>query len=325
MLSAQDIKGVYGITATPAKEGADHWDASDTVDLDEAARVTEQLIKDGVGGLIVLGTTGECATLTDGEYKGFVDCFLSTVKKRVPTFVGTTALGTRAIVSRIRFVQELGADGTLLGLPMWQPCTTEMAVKFYSTISEAAPNFAVMVYANANAFRFTFPVPFWKLVVERAPTVIAAKYGNAGVYLPSLAVTKGKVNFLPIDAEAYAFARLSPETTTACWATAASMGPQPSIALMNALTAQDWEKAKQIAADLHWASEHFMPPGGVQEFASYNIQLEKTRFNAAGYMKAGPIRPPYDVIPESYAEGARECGRRWAQLVEKYAPVVAGR
>ena len=308
---------------TPAKEGADRLDATDTVDLDESARLTEQLIKDSVGGLIILGTTGECATLTEPEYRGFVDCFLSTVNKRVPTFVGTTALGSRAIADRIRFARDLGADGTLLGLPMWQPCTTDMAVEFYGTISDAFPDFSIMVYANPNAFRFTFPVPFWKLVVDRAPTVMAAKYGNAGVYLPSLAVSKGRVNFLPIDAEAYAFARLSPETTTACWATAASMGPQPSIALMNALQAQDWDKAKAIAMDLAWASETFMPPGGPQEFASYNLQLEKIRFNASGYCKAGPIRPPYNVVPDSYVKNAEECGRRWAQLVKKYSPVTA--
>ena len=35
MLTATDIKGVYAITPTPAKEGAERWDATDTVDLDE--------------------------------------------------------------------------------------------------------------------------------------------------------------------------------------------------------------------------------------------------------------------------------------------------
>ncbi|HZP26541.1 MAG TPA: dihydrodipicolinate synthase family protein [Dehalococcoidia bacterium] len=323
MLGPSDLKGVYAIMATPAKEGADQLDARDTVDLDEAARATDQLIKDGVGGLIVLGTTGECATLLEDEYCAFVDCFLSTVNKRVPTFVGTTALGSRAVAERIKFVSERGADGTLLGLPMWQPLTVPMAVEYYASLAEAFPDFAIMVYANANAFRFNFPPPFWRQAVDRAPTIIAAKYGDVGAYLPSLAASKGRVNFLPVDGVAYAYARLSPETMTACWSTASSMGPQPTLALMKALREEDWQKAKEIADDLRWASETFSPPGGQPEFASYNIQLEKTRFDAAGYMKAGPIRQPYNVIPDAYAEGARECGRRWAELVKKYAPVTA--
>ena len=36
--------------------------------------------------------------------------------------------------------------------------------------------------------------------------------------------------------------------------------------------------------------------------------------DAAGWMKAGPCRPPYTIIPEAYLEGARESGRRWSEL-----------
>ena len=81
--------------------------------------------------LIVLGTTGECATMTSQEYDAFVDCVLATVKKRIPTFIGTTALGTHEVVRRTRFAAERGADGILLGLPMWQPLTVDMAVEYY--------------------------------------------------------------------------------------------------------------------------------------------------------------------------------------------------
>jgi len=107
-MTPSDFRGVYAIIPTPAKEGADRWDAVDTVDLAETARVINRLIADGVHGLIVLGTTGECATLTGGEYEGFVACVLETVKKRLPTFIGTTALGTHEVVRRTRFAAERG-------------------------------------------------------------------------------------------------------------------------------------------------------------------------------------------------------------------------
>jgi hypothetical protein len=66
------------------------------------------------------------------------------------------------------------------------------------------------------------------------------------------------------------------------------------------------------------ANETFIPGGNLEEFGKFNLQLEKIRFNEAGYCNAGPIRPPYDLVPKDYAEGARECGRRWAELVKKY-------
>jgi trans-o-hydroxybenzylidenepyruvate hydratase-aldolase len=319
VIAASDISGVYAIMPTPALEGADRWDATESVDLTETARLTEQLIADGVSGLIVLGTTGECATLTEDEYRQFVDCFLSTVGGRVPTFVGTTCMGTHDTVRRIRFADRLGATGTLLGLPMWQPCTDDMAVEFYQTIGEAFPDVAIMAYANPQAFRYPFAPRFWAEIAVRAPTVVTAKVADAGIYLHCLNASRGRIRFMPIDMEAYAFARLDPEATTACWATAASMGPAPSLALMDAITRRQWRRAKKISDEILQACMTFMPPGGPTEFASYNVQLEKLRFEAAGYCKPGPIRPPYNVIPDSYVEGAREAGRRWAKLAHKYS------
>ena len=319
MLTAQDFKGVYGIVATPAKAGADRWDATDTVDLDETARLAEQLIADGCSGLLALGTTGECATLTGDEFEAFADCLLSTVNKRVPVLVGATTLGTHETVRRMRFLRERGADGTMLGLPMWQPCTEAQAVKYYASISEAFPDMAIMAYANEFAFRFSFPPSFWSAVAEAAPTVTSAKVGSPVSYLERLAASNKKINFLPIDMLALAFAQQSPDTMTALWATAACMGPQPSLALMDAIEAKDLDRAGEIAKDLLWANETFVPGGDFEEFSKYNLQLEKIRFNEAGYCNAGPIRPPYDVVPEEYVENARECGRRWAELVKKYS------
>jgi len=324
MLKPADLRGVYAIIPTPAKAGADRWDAVDTVDLAETERVVNRLIGDGVSGLIVLGTTGECATLTGREYEAFVECVLATVKRRIPAFIGTTALGTHEVVRRTRFAADRGADGILLGLPMWQPLTVDMAVEYYRGISEAFPRLALMVYGNARAFRFPFPPEFWSRVVEVAPTLMAAKYSRPKALLDALAAAKGRVHFLPHDGGLSKFAELSPGTTTACWSTAASMGPEPVLEQIRALLSNDAEALRRIAADLAWAREPIAEITSDPDlFATYNIQLEKIRIEAAGYCKAGPIRPPYNVMPEPYAERARENARRWRQLCAKYSKAFA--
>ncbi len=321
MLGPKDLRGVYAIIPTPAREGAERWDAENTVDLAETERVVNALVRDGVSGLIVLGTTGECATLTADEYEAFVDCVLSTMKKRLPTFIGTTALGTHEVVRRTRLVAERGADGVLLGLPMWQPLTIDMAVEFYRSIAEAFPRLGIMVYGNGRAFRFSFPPEFWSRVVDAAPTLMAAKYSRPQSLLAALAeASKGRVHFLPHDGGLGKFAQLSPETTTACWSTAASMGPGPVLAQMRAQLANDAEELRKISADLAWVREPIKEiVGDAELFAAYNIQLEKIRIQAAGYCKAGPIRPPYNFMPQNLVEKVHEHARRWRQLCEKYA------
>ena len=317
VIQADEISGVYAIIPTPAKEGADHWSATDTVDLEETARLVEALIADGVSGLIALGTTGECATVTESEYRSFADTVLSTVSGRIPTFIGATTMGTHQSLERLRFVRDLGASGSLLGLPAWQPCTEDMAVRFYADVAEAVPDLAIMVYMNLRAFRFEFPVSFWERAVREAPTVTAAKFGR-GPYREILEATGGKVHLMPVDMAAFDIAGAAPDTVRSCWSTCSSMGPQPALALMQAITTKDWERAKAIDADIKWANETFIPPDPV-EWDSLNLQLEKLRFEAAGYCKPGPIRPPYHIVPDHHRANAAECGRRWAEIARKYS------
>jgi len=178
VLQHDDLVGLYAIIPTPATADAEKWDAVNTVDLAETERVLNRLIADGTDGLILLGTTGEAATLTREEYEAFVDCALATIRNRVPTFVGTSSLGLHESVYRTRFAAERGAEGILLGLPMWQPCTVDTAVAFYQTMSTAFPKTALMVYGNTRAFRFDFGPDFWSAVVKVAPTVMAAKFAR---------------------------------------------------------------------------------------------------------------------------------------------------
>ena len=322
MLSANDIKGALAIMPTPAREGADRLVATNTVDLDETARLAESLVRDGATGIMALGTMGECATTSQSDYELFVDCLLKTVRGRIPTFVGTTALGGHEIARRIKFIRERGAAGTLLGIPMWQPATLDMAVKFYADVAATFPDVPIMVYANSRAFRFPFGVDFWEAVVRKAPTVMSAKFSSRAILKEVVAVTKGRVNFVPPVGMAYDFAQITPETATTCWIPA--VGPQIAVALMNALAARNMQQAKTVADDIAWAVEpHHAITSSQDVFASYNIQMEKILMGASGYSKPGPIRPPYNVMPDDFARASRESGERFAKLREKYSKVLS--
>jgi len=319
MLTAQDLRGLYAIIPTPAKPGAERLDATDTVDLAESERVVNALIDDGIAGLIVLGTTGECATLSQPDYEAFVTCVLETVNRRIPTFIGTSALGGHEVARRLRFIRERGADGTLLGLPMWQPVVDDEAVDFYRQVADCFPDIAIMVYANSRAFRYGFPEAFWSRIAREAPTVCAAKHSRPAHLNELIAASEGRINFMPHEMSVHKFHELSPETTTACWATSAAMGPAPARAIIEAIADNNRAAIDTLAAAIGWASAPIHDVvADPTVMASYNIQLEKIRINAAGYCRCGPIRPPYDYMPDDYRQAAEECGRRWKRLCETY-------
>jgi trans-o-hydroxybenzylidenepyruvate hydratase-aldolase len=151
---------------------------------------------------------------------------------------------------------------------------------------------------------------------------VSAKCGGVGPLLRDLEASRRRIRLLPVEAEYYGAARLDPESCTAFWSAAASCGPEVVTALRDEVDAAkktgDWRKAKDLADQINATHRTFFPRGGPdEEFSAYNVALEKARMNAAGFMKAGPCRPPYHVAPEPYLEGARKTGQAWAELARK--------
>ncbi|MEA2976325.1 MAG: trans-o-hydroxybenzylidenepyruvate hydratase-aldolase [Alphaproteobacteria bacterium] len=316
-LTAADIQGAWAILPTPAKDNASDWRAEDTVDLDETARVVEELIKAGVDGLLSLGTFGECATLTWDEKRAFMATVVETARGRVPYFGGTSSLNTRETVRQTRAAYDIGVDGTMLGPPMW--CYPDLAtsLQFYRDVAESCPGIAICVYANPEAFKFDFPRPFWAQIIQ-VPQVVAAKIVGIATIETDLRLTKGQIRLMPVDGSYYAAARIAPEECTAFWSGGALCGPAVQLALRDTVAAAKksggWSAAKEISAAIAAASARLIPNGNFAEFSKYNIGLEKARMNAAGWVKAGPCRPPYHIVPENYLEGARESGKMLAKL-----------
>jgi trans-o-hydroxybenzylidenepyruvate hydratase-aldolase len=316
-LTAADIQGAWAILPTPAKDNASDWRAEDTVDLDETARVVEELIKAGVDGLLSLGTFGECATLTWEEKRAFMATVVETVRGRVPYFGGTSSLNTRETVRQTRAAHDIGVDGTMLGPPMW--CYPDLAtsLQFYRDVAESCPEIAICVYANPEAFKFDFPRPFWAQIIQ-VPQVVAAKIVGIATIEADLRLTKGQIRLMPVDGSYYAAARIAPEECTAFWSGGALCGPAVQLKLRDTVAVAKksggWSAAKEISAAIAAASARLIPNGNFAEFSKYNIGLEKARMNAAGWLKAGPCRPPYHIVPENYLEGARESGKMLAKL-----------
>lgn len=317
LLTTEEIRGAWVIMPTPAKPGSEDWRVEDSVDYDEAARAAEALVRAGVDAIMSLGTLGECATLTWPEKKRFMATLVETVRGRVPVFVGTTSLNTRDTIEQTRVAADLGADGTMLGLPMWCAPSLPVAVRFYKDVAEACPDMAICVYANPEAFKFEYPPGFWAQLAE-LPQVVTAKYLGTGTLQRDLAASRRRIRFLPINSDYAGAARMEPEFCTAFWSGGAVCGPAVVTALRDEVDAArrsgDWSRARKLTEASAAASALFFPPGGMREFAMYNIGLEKERANAAGWMRAGPCRPPYHLVPEPYLEGARKSGRRWAEI-----------
>lgn len=317
-LTADDLVGVVGILPTPARPGSERWDLDDTLDAAEAARAVDAVIRDGVDALLTNGTFGEMAGLTQKEWRAYTATAVEAAAGRVPLFLGATALNTRDTIANARYLRDLGADGVFLGRPMWCELSEDAIVRFYQDIAEAVPELAIVVYDNPEAFKGRISTSAWRRL-SRIPQVIGAKYMAVDrQYRQDLLAVEGRIRLMPVDAEWFYAFLWEPEAARATWSGGVACDPAPVIALRDSLFEQpaDLERARQLADAITEATFPMFPNGSFHEFSKYNVPIEKIRMDAAGYLTAGPSRPPYDVIPAAYAENAREAGRRWRRLAQ---------
>ncbi|OBK94365.1 hypothetical protein A5645_16535 [Mycobacterium asiaticum] len=314
MLTAADFQGrVLALPPTPMRTDVDPLGPESTVDLDEACRLADKLIRDGVGLIGLCGTTGEGATTTWAERVQLYDAVNQTAAGRVPVLAGTTALGTKEVVEQMRVVRELGLAGAFVGLPLWQTPTLANAVGFHADLAEAVPDLPLLVYANRFFFKFEYPIEFWRGVAQRCPTVVACKT-SFPLTEELLTVAGEQVAFLNGEGGLLTAAyKAFPEYPHGCWATSAAMGPQPWVAAMSAVAAGDRDRAIVLLEAIDTV------PLSIPDFtlfAQYNLQFEKARIDAAGYTRCGPPRPPYTDLPEAWRAAALTNAAAWRKLCE---------
>lgn len=317
LLTADDVTGCWAIMPTPAKPNGSDIEATDTVDLAETARAADALVAAGVDGILTQGTFGEAATMTWEEKQAFTRTVVETVRGRVPVFGGTTSLNTRDTIAMTRTMREIGVDGVMLGLPMWCQPDVATAVQFFRDVASSCPDVAICVYANPEAFKFEFPRAFWAQIAD-IPQIVSAKYMSTAALYTDLNLTRRRIRLMPLDLDYYAAARIDPEACTAFWTSGAVCGSSPVIQLrdrvLEAKKSGDWSRAKSLTDRIGATYRTLFPNGSFKEFSVYNIGIEKARIDAAGWMKAGPCRPPYHVVPEPILAGAREAGLQWSKL-----------
>lgn len=138
---AQNFHGSHAVTITPFTE-----DGS-AIDIPAWKRFLDWQMKEGVPGIIILGTTGEFLTLTDDERTLFVDETIKYVAGRMQVMVGTMNAYTPNAVRYSREAEDLGADGLMIIPPYYYTPTEDEIFAYYKAIC-AKVSIPIMLYNN---------------------------------------------------------------------------------------------------------------------------------------------------------------------------------
>jgi len=112
---------------------------SDKGGVDEKAfrNLVEWQIKEGIHGLVPVGTTGESPTLTHNEHKHVIEICVEQAKKRVPVVAGTGSNSTAEAIELARHAEKAGADAALVVTPYYNKPNQRGLYAHFAAIAEA--------------------------------------------------------------------------------------------------------------------------------------------------------------------------------------------
>jgi len=123
------FEGTYTALVTP-------FDKQGNLDEEGLRELVRFQLQEGIDGLVPVGTTGECSTLSYEEHERVIEIVVEEAKGRVPVVAGTGSNSTREALMLTNFAREAGADGALLVVPYYNRPTQEGLYQHFKELAE---------------------------------------------------------------------------------------------------------------------------------------------------------------------------------------------
>ncbi len=165
------FKGCATAIATPFTETG--------VNFDEFGKLIDFQISEGIDALVVCGTTGESATMTDTERKETMKFAVDRVAKRVPVILGTGSNCTKNAIELTKYAELIGADGALVVTPFYNKTTQDGLIKHYEAIANST-TLPIIVYSVPSRTGVNV-TPNTCLELSKIPNIIGIKEASGNL------------------------------------------------------------------------------------------------------------------------------------------------
>ena len=147
-----------------------------SVDYGAFSRLINRQLSANVNALVVLGTTGEAATITEEERREIIKFCVKEVNGRIPLIVGSGSNCTATAVKFSREAEESGADGLLVVTPYYNKCNDEGLYAHYSAVAKST-SLPIIVYNVPTRTGFNVKPILYRKLAE-IDNVAAIKEAN---------------------------------------------------------------------------------------------------------------------------------------------------
>ena len=282
------LKGTGIALITPLNENF-------SIDFNSLEKLINYTIDGGVDFLVVLGTTGESATLTKEEKKEVVTFCKKINNGRLPIVLGIGGNNTFALIEEIKSTDFEGIDAVLSVSPYYNKPTQDGIYLHYKMITEACP-LPIILYNVPGRTASNISAKTTLRLANDFENIVAVKEASGDLVQIEKIINERPNGFLVLSGDDGLTSKMIEMGGDGVIAVIGQSHPKDFSAMVNAGLNGDFEKANQLHEKLHPIYDPLYKDG--------NPAGIKATLHIIGTCK-NVLRPPLVVVSDTTFENLK--------------------
>jgi len=306
MLTRESYRGLFAYPPTPFTRDLE-------LDEDALRENLRRLVRVGVDGIVLAGTSGEFYTLQPEEYRRIARILREeTQSVGVHSMMGAIGLCTADAIRQARLAADEGVDGVLAVQPYYLPLTPRELHKFWEDFCRASPDLAVIIN-HYDWVRQPYTVEIYRNLAH-LPNLLGSKEAHWDFALWRKMHTESPLVHMS-STDAGWLVELCRNGAVGVGSLQVCMMPQVVRTVLDHCQRRDYSVAERALVSLTefiarlkmgQGRPHVFPTE-LQGWGDYsNAARHKALIDAFGFLRAGPPREPSIPVPTELQAQLRE-------------------
>jgi len=169
--------------------------ADGSINYDKLEELIDFHCNNGTDSIVICGTTGESATMTEAEHVECIKKAVEFTKGRIPVVAGTGSNATYTAIELSKEAEAAGADGLLIVTPYYNKCTQQGLAAHYTAIAKEVKT-PIIMYSVASRTGVNIAPETVASLVKNVDNIVGVKEasGNISQIAKIMNLTDGKVD-----------------------------------------------------------------------------------------------------------------------------------
>ena len=220
----------------------------DGIDYDALGRFLEFQIENGINAIVVMGTTGENATIEPEDQEKVIRFTVEKVNKRIPVIAGTGTNNTDHVIHNTKAACAAGADAILVVTPYYNKATQNGLIAHFTAVADAST--VPMILYNVPGRTGCNLLPKTVAKLAEHPNIVAIKEatGNMAQMVEIMHLGGGKIDvYSGEDALTVPMMSMGGAGTISVLS---NVAPKEAVAMTDAALAGDYKTAAALQCKL---------------------------------------------------------------------------